>query len=221
MCNCSKSAPREMENAKSQGDDRATEVRSPAEAKYFSSSLCAQTGSGAHPASCPMGTGVPFPGVKRGRGVTLTTHPNLVPRSWVGAIPHLPRASIVCSWTALPTLKIIQSTRICTRQLYTLEGAHKPFNVSWGGRGQAYVTMWRQNQKVHRRIHNSSSPVPILSQLNLLHPSSPSLPEIHPDPILQSTPRFYEWSLSFALSHQTLVHLLPFGPKSFVFPPVV
>jgi len=24
--------------------------------------------------SCPMGTGGPFPGVKRGRGVTLTTH---------------------------------------------------------------------------------------------------------------------------------------------------
>jgi hypothetical protein len=28
----------------------------------FSCSLCVQTGFGAHPASCPMGTGVPFPG---------------------------------------------------------------------------------------------------------------------------------------------------------------
>jgi hypothetical protein len=28
-----------------------------------------------------MGTGGPFPGAKRGRGVTLTTHPHLVPRS--------------------------------------------------------------------------------------------------------------------------------------------
>jgi hypothetical protein len=45
-------------------DDRAIEVRSPAEAKYFSSSLCVQTGSGAHPASCKMGTGGPFPGAK-------------------------------------------------------------------------------------------------------------------------------------------------------------
>jgi hypothetical protein len=26
--------------------------------------VCVQTGSGAHPASCPMGTGVPSPGVK-------------------------------------------------------------------------------------------------------------------------------------------------------------
>jgi hypothetical protein len=62
-------------------DDRAIGVRSPAGVKDFSSSLCVQTGSGAHPASCTMGTGGPFPGAKRGRGVTLTTHPHLVPRS--------------------------------------------------------------------------------------------------------------------------------------------
>jgi hypothetical protein len=51
--------------------------RSPAEAKDFSSSLCVQTGSEAHPASYPVGTGGPFPGVKRGRGVSLTAHPHL------------------------------------------------------------------------------------------------------------------------------------------------
>jgi hypothetical protein len=61
--------------------DRAIGVRSPAGAKDFSSSLCVQTGSGAHPASCTISTGVVSPGVKRGRGVTLTTHPHLVPRS--------------------------------------------------------------------------------------------------------------------------------------------
>jgi hypothetical protein len=31
---------------------------------FFSSSLCVQTSSGAHPASYPMGTGGPFPGGK-------------------------------------------------------------------------------------------------------------------------------------------------------------
>jgi hypothetical protein len=36
--------------------------RSPAGAKDFSSILCVQTGSGAHPASCTMGTGGSFPG---------------------------------------------------------------------------------------------------------------------------------------------------------------
>jgi hypothetical protein len=34
-----------------------------------------------YPASYPMGTGDPFPGIKRGRRVTLTTHPYIVPRS--------------------------------------------------------------------------------------------------------------------------------------------
>jgi hypothetical protein len=45
-------------------DDRAIEVRSPTEAEDFSSSPCVQTGSGAHPASHPMGTGGSFPGGK-------------------------------------------------------------------------------------------------------------------------------------------------------------
>jgi hypothetical protein len=36
----------------------------PAEAEDFSSSLCIQTGSGAHPASCPVVTGGSFPGGK-------------------------------------------------------------------------------------------------------------------------------------------------------------
>jgi hypothetical protein len=45
-------------------DDRAIEVRFPAEAKDFSSSLCVQIGCGAHQASCTMGTGGPFPGGK-------------------------------------------------------------------------------------------------------------------------------------------------------------
>jgi len=60
-------------------DDRVIGILSPAEAAYFSFSLCVQTGSGAHPASYPMVPGVLSPRVKRGRGVTLTTHPHPVP----------------------------------------------------------------------------------------------------------------------------------------------
>ena len=48
-----------------------------------------QTGPGAHPASCNMGIGS-FPGVKCGRGVLLTTHPLLVPRSWKSRAIPLP-----------------------------------------------------------------------------------------------------------------------------------
>jgi hypothetical protein len=43
-------------------DDRAIEIRSPAE--DFSCSLYAQTGSEARAACCAMGTGGPFPGAK-------------------------------------------------------------------------------------------------------------------------------------------------------------
>jgi hypothetical protein len=49
-------------------EDRAIEVRSPAGAKDFSSNLCVQTGSEAHPASCTMGTGGPFPEGKNAAG---------------------------------------------------------------------------------------------------------------------------------------------------------
>jgi hypothetical protein len=61
-------------------DDRAIEVRSPSEAKDFSSNLCVQTGSGAYPVSCTMGTGVFQRGkVQPGRDADHSPHP--VPRS--------------------------------------------------------------------------------------------------------------------------------------------
>jgi hypothetical protein len=64
---------------------------------------CVQTGSGAHPASCTMGTGGPFPGAKRGRGVTLTTHPHVVPRSRMSrSYTSSPlSATMACSDTAI------------------------------------------------------------------------------------------------------------------------
>ena len=63
-----------------------------------------QNGPGAHPASCTIGI-VSFPGVKCGRGVTLTPHPLLVP--WPiksRAIPLLPL------WAVRP----VQSLSTCT-----------------------------------------------------------------------------------------------------------
>jgi hypothetical protein len=61
-------------------DDRAIEVRSLAEAKDFSSSLCVQIDSGAHPASCTMGTGGALPGAKAWPGRDSHHSPHLVPR---------------------------------------------------------------------------------------------------------------------------------------------
>jgi hypothetical protein len=44
--------------------DWTARVRSPTEAEDFSSTLCVQTGSGAHPASCTVGTGGSLSGGK-------------------------------------------------------------------------------------------------------------------------------------------------------------
>jgi hypothetical protein len=51
------------------------------DAKGFSSSLCVQIRYEAHPSSYLMSTVGPFPGVKRGWGLTLNTHQHLLPRS--------------------------------------------------------------------------------------------------------------------------------------------
>jgi hypothetical protein len=75
----------------------------PAQAEDFSSSLCVQNSSEAHPASYPMGKGSPFLGVKRSHGMMLTTHPHLQPRSRMSrTYTPLPlSACMVSSWTAL------------------------------------------------------------------------------------------------------------------------
>jgi len=78
-------------------------------------SVPVQTGPGAYPPSCTMGTR-PFPGVKSGRGVTLTSDPLLVPWSWKSrAIPVLPL------WAEQP----VQSLSACTRVHFTLPFSDK------------------------------------------------------------------------------------------------
>jgi hypothetical protein len=77
-----------------------------------------QTGPGAHPVSCTMGTGS-LPGVKIGWGVTLTPHPLLVPGSRKGrAIPILPL------WAVQPA----QSLSACTVELY-LYSPYGPYGL--------------------------------------------------------------------------------------------
>jgi hypothetical protein len=84
-------------------DDRAIEVRSSAEAKDFSSSLCIQTASGAHPVFCTMGTGDPFPKAKAWPGSDVDHLPHLgstsrMSRSYNSSPPS---AFVACSGTAL------------------------------------------------------------------------------------------------------------------------
>jgi hypothetical protein len=85
-------------------DDRAIDVRSPAGTKNFSYSF-----SVSRPALGPTQPPVQWvplvlsPGLKRGRGVTLITHPYLVPRSRMirSYISSPPSAFMACSGTAL------------------------------------------------------------------------------------------------------------------------
>jgi hypothetical protein len=59
------------------------------------------------------------------------------------------------------------------------------------------------------RYNDSAPPFPILSLLNPIHTPPASLPKIHSDRILPSTPWSSEWFLSFGLPHQNFVHFLP------------
>ena len=72
--------------------------RSGIESRWWLDFPPVQTGPGAHPAFCTMGTGS-FPGVNCGRGVPLTPHPLLVSRSGKSrAIRLLPsRVFVACS----------------------------------------------------------------------------------------------------------------------------
>jgi hypothetical protein len=65
------------------------------------------------------------------------------------------------------------------------------------------LTPWSHNH--NHRIHKSPSRVPILSQPNPLYPPA-NHSKIHSNSKFPSTPRSYEWSLSFRLLHQNLVH---------------
>jgi hypothetical protein len=74
-------------------DDRAIEIPSLAEAKGFFLYRCVHTGSGAHPASCPMGSGGPFPGAKARPGRNANHSAHLVPRSRMSISPLHPSPS--------------------------------------------------------------------------------------------------------------------------------
>jgi hypothetical protein len=97
----------------------ATRVRSPTEAEVFSSNLCFQTGSGAHPASIQWVLGALSPRVKHSQGVMLTTHPLLVPRlrksrSYTFSHPNVPLWSTMGPLYLILPCKCIKKLRAFT-----------------------------------------------------------------------------------------------------------
>ena len=102
-----------------------------------------QTGPGARPASCTMGTGS-FPGVNRGRGVTLIPHLLLVPWSWKGrAIPLLPL------WAVRP----LQSLSACTRVHFCAINAQNEHTLIHFLQSDTRKTNISRNSKVTPRSH--------------------------------------------------------------------
>jgi hypothetical protein len=70
-------------------DDRGSRMRFPAGAGKFSLHHRVQNGSGAHPASYPMGTRGSFPGVKRPKREAGHSHPSNAESRMRGALPPL------------------------------------------------------------------------------------------------------------------------------------
>jgi len=120
-----------------------------------------QTGPGAHPTFCTIGTGS-FPGVKSGRGVTLTPHPLLVPWSRKSrATPLLPL------WAVRP----VQSLSACTRVHFTFLYHHVRLQTSAprgsllfasSDRGKGVLSVGYPNTKVIsvRRTHHCGFQLP-------------------------------------------------------------
>ena len=65
-----------------------------------------------------------------------------------------------------------------------------------------------QNPKVHYRTHKRPPPVSILGQPNPVHIPTSQLPEIHPNIIHPSMPRYPQWSPSLQFPHQDPIHPL-------------
>ena len=107
-------------------------------------SVPVQTGPGAHPSSCTMGTGS-FLGVKISRGMTLTLYPLLVPWSWRSrAIPLLPLWVV---WS-------VQSLSACTRVTFAFLFLFYPSKPSISGK--QLLRMWSCNYRIttFRRMIN-------------------------------------------------------------------
>jgi hypothetical protein len=107
-------------------DYRGSKVRFPAGARNFSLHYRVHNGSGAHQASCPMGTRGSFPGVKRpGHEADHSPLSSVKVKEWLALYLHSPNTP---SWRGAQLKK-------AQRQLYS-------FNCStWYGSDQSFFSV--------------------------------------------------------------------------------
>jgi hypothetical protein len=129
----------------------------PGRGKDFSSNLFVQTGSGAHPTSCAVGTGGPFPGAKARLGRDANHSPHLVPRSRMsrGYISSPPKLLVAFSGTslALDTDFRTISNISAAEYLHLLSGRMTISTFYWA----KYVnsSLWRMYTVVCRAVSRS------------------------------------------------------------------
>ena len=170
-----------------------------------------QSGPGAHKASCTMGTGT-FPGVKSGRGVTLTPHPLLV--SWSRKSRYIPLLTL---WAVRPVQSLSACTRVhftCTLPTvnFTFEKKSVRRPLLWLQRVIAVATVYKKyvqlyiNQFASVLIGNN-----IFYGQKMLHRNAPTikLPSRCPSVLPAHRGLFVETSKIYGVLFRSFRHLCP------------
>jgi hypothetical protein len=156
--------------------DWTTGVRSPAEAKDCSSSICVQTISEAHPASYPMGTGGPFPGGKA-RPERDDDH-----------LPHPVPRSIMRSYFSSPPW-LLHS--VVGQRYFTMQSIYSSMNtVNFSSTSDCESIALKPNNKVIQNRSNMHTTTPWFS---IIHASPVSSGERSKIPVCFSFPTVYEY----------------------------
>jgi hypothetical protein len=119
--------------------------------KDISSSLCVQNSSGAHPASCTMGTGGPLPGAKARPRHNADQSPHLVPRSRMSrSYTSSPLKRLRgMEWDSFSfSFSLIMKVAKCLQRCVGVYIQRRP----WVSK---HITPWRQNPKFHHMFTRS------------------------------------------------------------------